>query len=396
MKPIHRILAIIVAPLMLFIAATGSLMEILDLGAVAGGAPETDATMQSINEGKFGNGPYNAVIARDFGGDALPAGLDIPHAFATVQAGLARQMPGRDPVAIDLRVDNGRVIGQGQYGKEWRAVDALSGADAAPIDMKPFNPPPSLRQMMKEWHRFWGPSVRIWRGDKPAVYIEFAAGIALCVLIYTGLTYYIRLYRQRRKIKRPNPFWMAGGKWRALHRVIATGSAVFVIVMAVSGMLIGFESTWHTFVPRPPRHETAPLPAAAVQPMLAATLTAFAKGEPGVTMRSIRLRDYYGYRQGVIVTRETVTRQIVYDTATGRAQNLEEPGYPSSQFPFGMDMHEAIKHFHSGYMFGIPARLMALISGFALIYLSISGAWMYFEMWLQRRGSGRPGFFWKG
>lgn len=396
MKPFHRILAIVASLLILFIAATGTLMESLDLGALLRGAPETDLTMQSINEGKFGNAPYVVVTPRDFAGPVLPAGLDVPRAFAAARAGLAAQMPGRDPEFVELRVVDGRVIGQGRYGDVIKAVDVASGTPAAPVDVKPANPPPSLRQTMKEWHRFWGPSVKIWHGDKPAVYIEFAAGLVLCALIYTGLLVYWRLYRQRRKIKRPDPFWIAGGKWRSFHRIVSVTCAVFVITMALSGTLIGFESTWHTFVPRPPRHETETLPLSQVPAMANATLAAFRAQEPGVPARVMRLRPYYGYLQGVVVTGETVTRQLVYNTANGQAMTLEAPGYPDSQFPFGMNVHEAVKHFHSGYMFGLPARFMVLLSGFALLYLSISGIWMYFDLWRKRRKSGRGAFFWKG
>jgi uncharacterized iron-regulated membrane protein len=396
MKPFHRILAIVASLLILFVAMTGTLMEFLDISALLGGGVESGLTMQSINEGKFGNGPYNAVVAQDFSAPSLPDGLDVPAAFARVRAGLDAQMPGAGPDYVELRVVDGRVIGQGQFGKTFKAVDAQTGDPVAPLETKPFNPPPSLRQTMKEWHRFWGPTVSLWRGDKPAVYIEFAAGLILCALIVSGAVVYVRLYRQRRKIKRPNPFWMAGGKWRALHRVIATGSALFVAVMALSGTFIGFESSYHTFVPRPAHRDTQALPAPVLPAMAQATLAAFHAQQPGIAMRSIRLRDYYGYRQGVIVTDEQVTRQLVYNAANAEEMSLEAPNYPDSQFPFGMNVHEAIKHFHSGYTFGIPARVMALLSGLALIYLSISGIWMYFELWLKRRHGGRNGFFWKG
>lgn len=396
MKPFHRILAIFASVLILFVAATGTMMEVLDLNALLRGAHEADRTMQSINEGKFGNGPYMAITERDFSGDALPAGLNIADAFKALQAGLARQHAKPDADFLELRVVDGRVIGQAKYGKALKAVDIATGNPVPQVDVRPFGPPPSLRQTMKEWHRFWGPSVKIGHGDKPAVYIELAVGLCLCALIGSGASVYVRLYRQRRKIKRPNPFWMAGGAWRALHRVVAAGSLLFVSVMALSGTFIGFESSWHTFVPRPVPRQVTPLPADAVPQMVAATLGALARDEPGVALRTIRLRDYYGYREGVVITKEPVTRQLVYDTATGQAQSLEAPNYPDSQFPFGMDVHEAVKHFHSGYTFGIPARVMALLSGAALIYLGVSGVWMYIDLWLKRRRSGRNSFFWKG
>jgi uncharacterized iron-regulated membrane protein len=96
------------------------------------------------------------------------------------------------------------------------------------------------------------------------------------------------------------------------------------------------------------------------------------------------------------VTGGKVTRQAVFNLANGAPMSLEAPDYPDSQFPFGMNVHEWVKHFHSGYLLGVPARVMTLLSGLALLYLIVSGVVIYFEMWRRRRDTGRAGFFWKG
>jgi len=396
MRQYHRIIAILGSILLFYLAASGTLIEALDLWATGTGAPESDVTMQSINEGKFGNGDYNAVTAADFSGQILPASLDIPMALHRVAQGLRQQRPDAAPDFVELRMVGGRVIGQGRYGKSMLAVDASTGAAVAGVEVKPTYPPPSLRQTLKEWHRFWGPSVFLWRGDKPGVYIELAAGLVLIALMYTGLRHYWTLYKLRRKIKKPQMFWKTGGTWRALHRSIAVASALFLACTVLSGTMLGFESTYHTFVPRPPHRETDKLSLNAVSGMAQAVVSAIAGDEQGVPLRSVRLRNYFGYQQGVIVTGEAVTRQVVFNLADGSTMSLEAAGYPDSQFPFGMDVHEWVKHFHSGYLLGVSARVMTLLSGLALLYLTVSGAVIYFDMWRRRKETGRSAFFWKG
>jgi uncharacterized iron-regulated membrane protein len=53
-----------------------------------------------------------------------------------------------------------------------------------------------------------------------------------------------------------------------------------------------------------------------------------------------------------------------------------------------------MKHLHSGFLFGTWARLLDLLAGLSLIFLSASGLWMYLQMYKRRRVGGRAGFFW--
>ena len=128
--------------------------------------------------------------------------------------------------------------------------------------------------------------------------------------------------------------------------------------------------------------------------LASATAAAFRAAEPQTPIRVLRVRNFGGMEQGVVVTGGPFTRQLVYDAATGRKTNLSEPAYPSG-FPLGMDVHEWVKHFHSGYLFGLPARFLDLLAGLSLVFLSISGLVMYAEMYGKRRRTGRRGLFWR-
>lgn len=53
-------------------------------------------------------------------------------------------------------------------------------------------------------------------------------------------------------------------------------------------------------------------------------------------------------------------------------------------------------HLHSGESFGPVGTAISLFSGFALIFFSISGLWLYVQMWRNRKDRKlSPRWFWK-
>jgi uncharacterized iron-regulated membrane protein len=51
-------------------------------------------------------------------------------------------------------------------------------------------------------------------------------------------------------------------------------------------------------------------------------------------------------------------------------------------------------HLHSGETFGPVGVIISLLSGFAMIFFSFSGLWLYFQMFVRRRKLGKPEMFW--
>ncbi len=390
MRPLHRILSILAVLVMLYLGVTGTVMQVMDLKAIAGHAPETDPTRLSMNEGRYGNGDTAVITQRDLAAAPLPAGFDYARAIDTTLTSMHASAPGQAPHFVEVRMEDGRALGQVKLGHDIRAFDAATGTPVAIHQPPPFEPmPPSVRQSAKELHRFWS------NRDKPGVYFELLSGIVLWVLIISGLWTYYKLLAARAKMGRTSPFWMGGGVWKSLHRIISVACSVFIIAIAFTGTWLGFESTWHTFIQVDFRKDaTAPLDDAQVRRIAAAALTDFRKLEPDTPIKVLRVRHYGSMNQGAIITGGETTRQILFNADTGKIATLGEPGYPQSGFPFGTQVHEDIKHFHSGDMFGIPTRVMNLLAGLALIYLSVSGIVMYVQLWLRRRKNGKSAPVW--
>jgi uncharacterized iron-regulated membrane protein len=351
----------------------------------------------------FGPGNFAVIQADDFNAAALPVGFDIQRGVDTVLR--AADLSATADIAwLDLRMIQGVPVGQVMYDGVLHAFDAQTGnavASVAPSSIPQGRRlPPSLRQKLKTLHRFWN------RNDTPGVYVEFLTGLVLWVFLITGLVMYFQLLKARARIGRRQLFWLAGGNWRAIHRAVSLIAAFFLICMAASGTWIGFESSYNTLGrpnlgPQPPgaappgMQSAVPIAAGELLPMTTITLSALERLHSGTAIKALRLRSYGQMKQGVVITGGTTTQQWVFDARSGQPASLTEPSYPKSGFPLGVQVHEDVKHFHSGEMFGLPGQAMNLFAGLSLLFLSVSGIVMYLNMWLQRRHSGRPALIWK-
>jgi len=403
---VHRIVAIIAALLMLWLSCTGSAIQSIDLGKVLSHADPTDPTMVSIAEGRYGPNGYAVIQLSDFHAAVLPDRLDLSRAMDTVlQASRTGDATAAATSWIELRVVDGTPIGQVMRGERLSAFNAETGAPVTPVAPQPLPQgralPPTARQTLKTLHRFWN------RGDTPGVYFEFLSGLVLFTLLITGLIMYFRLLGARAKIGRHQLFWLAGGKWRGLHRAVSVLAAAFLLVIAFTGTWIGFESSWgplhRVFAAQTGgnagagqrRPRSMPLNDADIPAMTRSTLEAMQRLHPGVAIRAIRLRTYGTMNQGVVITGEPRADQLVFNAETGQPASLTEPEYPKSNFPFGVRTHELMKHIHSGEIIGLGGQWMSWFAGLSLIFLSGSGLYVYYEMWARRRKSGRRALFWK-
>jgi uncharacterized iron-regulated membrane protein len=220
-------------------------------------------------------------------------------------------------------------------------------------------------------HRFWS------QHDVPGVWFELLCGIALWAALITGLARYVRLLDERWETERYGLFWRGGGLWRAAHRLISLAAALFLVAIAFSGTWLGFDGLWRSFNLPSVNAVSAPLSDFDVQEMAKVTLEGLHAMQPAATVKVLRLRNYGAMKQGVVVTGGSEFRQRVFNADSGLPVGLTAAGYPDSGYPLGMQMHENMRRLHSGALLGIPARLVDLLTGLALVFLSLSGVVLY-------------------
>ncbi len=399
MRSVHRVISILIVAVTLYLSVTGTLIELVDFKTLITKPSPFDPDLRAMREDFNGPGNYEVLTASDYVAPSLPAGADPEVMLATVVKA-ARTTLGTTPLKfVELRMADGRPVGQVSYGhRQELRFDAATGASLGVppplVGDDKGGPPPSLRNTIKHLHRM------TTFGDW-ALWINIIASLGLATLIVTGLVLYYRLWRQRYRMKRSNPFWTAGGWWRALHRSISISAALFLTVTTLSGAWLAYESLiFGMYLRHAPKtffqaDAATPLIDAKLPAMMDATVSAYHALQPGMPVRAIRLRSYGGMSQGVVITGDPTARQLVFNTQTGRTVRLTEPGYPDTGFPFGWQAHQWAKSIHRGDFFGLTGRITSLIAGLSMAYLSISGIVMYWTMWRKRRGTGRPAFFWK-
>jgi uncharacterized iron-regulated membrane protein len=63
--------------------------------------------------------------------------------------------------------------------------------------------------------------------------------------------------------------------------------------------------------------------------------------------------------------------------------------------PLQWNVHEVAKRLHRGDYFGLTGRWMDLLTGLAILFLTISGMVMYLQLYRVRRKRGQRQLFWK-
>ncbi len=59
------------------------------------------------------------------------------------------------------------------------------------------------------------------------------------------------------------------------------------------------------------------------------------------------------------------------------------------------NLHVTMIQLHTGKMFGPTGLIIITISSIVFLVLTVTGFFVYLDMWKRRRGAGKPGLFWK-
>lgn len=393
MRKCHRYLVPITLILGLFIAITGLLVQSMDIASELRAAPADDPTMLGRRAGLYGPPNFVVIDVPDYAASNLPGGFDYSAAAANA---IQATDPAKPLGFVQFRMAGSTPVVQLGQGKELVTLDPASGKEIEPrgeVKIKPISTP-SVRNTIKDIHRMR------WFG-KWGVAFDLLAGLTMCAMIFTGLALYVQLWRARAKMDRRSPYWFGGNWWRTLHRAASVSFGLFLTVIALSGCVLATSSIGVVVNSildgkrdQITKDLSTPMSAADMRAMLKATLDAWHRDHPDTAVRVLRLRYFAGMPQGVVVTGEKVPDQIVYNTATGQRVSLTEPNYPHPGQTFGWQADETFKKIHRGDAFGLPGMVISLLSGVALLYLTVSGFVMYLDLWRRRRKAGKHGLFW--
>jgi uncharacterized iron-regulated membrane protein len=384
-RTLHRSLAVVALLIGLYVGGTGTLLQLIDLRTLAAHPPASDPDLRALREGRDGPQNFRVLVEADYAAAPLPPAFDYDAALATVLQ--ARQAAiGAAPIAfLELRMLDGRPVGQVNARGRLLRFDARSGevligaADAPPVTLPPGSQP-ATRNTVKNIHRITA------FGELPT-FLDVAVGVVLFMMLLTGLLQYFRLLGARRRAGRGSPFWSAGGAWRNVHRGLATIAAAFLLIVVLSGTLLAvgdagvsvYRMTHDGKRPGLTVDASAPLDAAELPGMLHTTLAAYREGAAQRPLRVVRLRYFAGMPQGVVVTADEDARQLAFDTRSGRRASLSGDDYPVTGQPFGWQENQIVKAIHRGDVIGLPGRWLNLLAGLALLFLSVSGATLYFS-----------------
>lgn len=396
LRYIHRWVALIIVIVTLYLGVTGSAIQLIDVRSILAHIPATDANVRAMHEGFDGPPGFAVRTSADYLAQSLPAGAPLASMLDQTMRS-ARASLGEAPLRyVELRMAGDMPVGQVGVGEGYLRFNAQSGALVARLAQEPKEAefPDSPRNTFKRLHRM------TTFGDW-ALLVNCAAALGLATLIVTGTLVYLRMFFQRRKAGHNKLFWSGGGLWRYLHRTVSIVCSLLLVWVTLTGAWLTADALYRSIdikqsggVPSPPV-QPAPLDDERLPGMLSVTLAAVRATEGDAPIQVVRLRNYGGYRQGVVVTGGDASRQLVFNADTGAAMSETEPGYPRAHFPFGWQAHQLAKNLHRGDFIGLPGRTLDVMAGLALIYLSLSGALMYWQMWQRRRQNGRNQIIWK-
>lgn len=405
---IHRWIALAVVLFSLYLAVTGTLIQLVDLRSLLLQNSPYDENLQTMRGDINGPGEYAMIGPAYYLSPPLPADTDYAQLF-TRSLQVARAAAGNTPLRyLELRQEKGGVTGLAQLegnGPAYTtlAFDAATGAPLPGAEIPHHNKESqqSQRTVIKSLHRMT--TFGNW-----ALWINLFVGAGLITLAVTGVWIYVKQYRARARMGRKALFWKAPDWWRTLHRACSVVCAVFLVIVFVSGLWLAVESLVFGYhmseqfaqakasgqPPAMQRDAMSALPQQEVAQLVQVVLKAYRADYPDLPPRAVRLRVYAGYAQGVVISGESEARQLVYNARTGAPMLETEPGYPKTGFPFGWQAHQWAKQIHNGSMFRMTGRGINLLAGLALFYLSVSGIVMYVNMWRRRASNGRKGVVW--
>ena len=178
---------------------------------------------------------------------------------------------------------------------------------------------------------------------------------------------------------------------RQYHRWVSIFAAVFLLIVSVTGVILQVQKLTgddadaadHAVIPPVAGGLTTAMPPAQYAVLLGRTLEAARARAPNTPVTSISIKMEGSVMQGLVALPGDPPRQLVVDARSGRVLSDEHAEHDS-----------LIMRIHSGAILGEPGVVLGILWGSALAVLSVTGGWVYVDMYRRRRKAAKRGLFW--
>jgi len=195
---------------------------------------------------------------------------------------------------------------------------------------------------------------------------------------------------------------------RSLHRWVMTAFVLLLIYWVGSGLVMATydvldsRQSWAREGGGAGARPVSALTDADLDPMLDVMLGAVKVASRNAQVTAVVLRIVDGEPLGIVGTAGALPKQFIINARTGvmlsekAAEPPDAPGGAGSLFmgTYLPSLHNQIKDWHRGNALGDAGIWLALLTGCTLLTLSVTGIWIYLQMWLKRRKSARRSLFW--
>jgi uncharacterized iron-regulated membrane protein len=175
---------------------------------------------------------------------------------------------------------------------------------------------------------------------------------------------------------------------RRYHRWFSFPLILFVLAVTITGVYLqAVEIIAEAGKPEAtPAQRTAPGDPAEITAALEQALTYTEQARPGFPIQKIELSWRGGVAQAVVSTNQRIGPSVTVDLGSNEATYVERP--PRT-------LRTIFILLHSGKYYGQGGLVLIMLAGISLMVLSVTGLWVYVDMWRRRRKANKRGFFWR-
>jgi hypothetical protein len=196
---------------------------------------------------------------------------------------------------------------------------------------------------------------------------------------------------------------------RHVHRWIMTVVAILLVYWVISGLIMAIydvsdsRQSWAREGGGAGARAVSPLPQEDLDPMLAVALRSVRSAASAKPVTALALRMVDGAPLAIVAVGGSAPEQFIFDARSGsKLSELPEgppdaPGAAGSLFmpTYLPSLHNDIKDWHRGNALGDLGVWLALTTGIGLLLLTLTGLWVYFQMYVRRRSSSRNAVLWR-